>query len=156
MAGPTERMTAHPVCTSATALGAWERGTIENTTVWRSGMLTAPLRDRFVNREHLEFYETEEIVQIVEVVVLVFVLALFTDVGDLEPALMGVDLLLHGPGLAGLVHGLVVLGRSEDLIIVPIFLHVLGAGLQGQLGGQARLVYQPHQVNFHLLVLILS
>lgn len=30
----------------------------------RSGMLTAPLRDRFVNREHLEFYEHEELVEI--------------------------------------------------------------------------------------------
>ena len=33
----------------------------------RSGMLTAPLRDRFVNREHLEFYETDEIMEIVEI-----------------------------------------------------------------------------------------
>ena len=31
----------------------------------RSGMLTAPLRDRFVNREHLDFYEIEELVEIV-------------------------------------------------------------------------------------------
>ncbi len=31
----------------------------------RSGMLTAPLRDRFVNREHLEFYEVDELAQIV-------------------------------------------------------------------------------------------
>jgi len=31
----------------------------------RSGMLTAPLRDRFVNREHLEFYGCEEIAEIV-------------------------------------------------------------------------------------------
>ncbi|MBD3673687.1 MAG: Holliday junction branch migration DNA helicase RuvB [Planctomycetaceae bacterium] len=30
----------------------------------RSGMLTAPLRDRFVNREHLEFYEHEELMEI--------------------------------------------------------------------------------------------
>lgn len=30
----------------------------------RSGMLTAPLRDRFVNREHLEFYDQEELVEI--------------------------------------------------------------------------------------------
>ncbi len=33
----------------------------------RSGMLTAPLRDRFVSREHLEFYETDEIMEIVEI-----------------------------------------------------------------------------------------
>lgn len=31
----------------------------------RSGLLTAPLRDRFVNREHLEFYETEDLAEIV-------------------------------------------------------------------------------------------
>jgi len=31
----------------------------------RSGMLTAPLRDRFVNREHLEFYEFDELSTIV-------------------------------------------------------------------------------------------
>ncbi len=31
----------------------------------RSGMLTAPLRDRFVNREHLDFYDVDELVQIV-------------------------------------------------------------------------------------------
>ncbi|MBI3864966.1 MAG: Holliday junction branch migration DNA helicase RuvB, partial [Planctomycetia bacterium] len=31
----------------------------------RSGLLTAPLRDRFVNREHLEFYSTEELAEIV-------------------------------------------------------------------------------------------
>ncbi|HVW01246.1 MAG TPA: Holliday junction branch migration DNA helicase RuvB [Planctomycetaceae bacterium] len=31
----------------------------------RSGMLTAPLRDRFVNREHLEFYTIEELTEIV-------------------------------------------------------------------------------------------
>ena len=30
----------------------------------RSGMLTAPLRDRFVNREHLNFYEIDEIGEI--------------------------------------------------------------------------------------------
>ena len=30
----------------------------------RSGMLTAPLRDRFVNREHLEFYDQDELVEI--------------------------------------------------------------------------------------------
>ncbi|RLT19842.1 MAG: Holliday junction branch migration DNA helicase RuvB, partial [Planctomycetota bacterium] len=31
----------------------------------RSGMLTAPLRDRFVNREHLDFYTDEELATIV-------------------------------------------------------------------------------------------
>ena len=31
----------------------------------RSGMLSAPLRDRFVNREHLEFYDDEDISEIV-------------------------------------------------------------------------------------------
>lgn len=31
----------------------------------RSGMLTAPLRDRFVNREHLDFYNDEDICEIV-------------------------------------------------------------------------------------------
>ena len=31
----------------------------------RSGMLTAPLRDRFVNREHLQFYTVEELTEIV-------------------------------------------------------------------------------------------
>jgi len=31
----------------------------------RSGMLTAPLRDRFVNREHLSFYSLEELATIV-------------------------------------------------------------------------------------------
>lgn len=31
----------------------------------RSGMLTAPLRDRFVNREHLDFYTDEDIQEIV-------------------------------------------------------------------------------------------
>jgi holliday junction DNA helicase RuvB len=31
----------------------------------RSGMLTAPLRDRFVNREHLQFYEDDELAEIV-------------------------------------------------------------------------------------------
>lgn len=31
----------------------------------RSGMLTAPLRDRFVNRLHLDFYEVEELAEIV-------------------------------------------------------------------------------------------
>lgn len=31
----------------------------------RSGMLTAPLRDRFVNREHLDFYDLPELAEIV-------------------------------------------------------------------------------------------
>ncbi len=31
----------------------------------RSGMLTAPLRDRFVNREHLDFYEIDDLAEIV-------------------------------------------------------------------------------------------
>ena len=31
----------------------------------RSGMLTAPLRDRFVNRQHLDFYELDELQEIV-------------------------------------------------------------------------------------------
>jgi Holliday junction DNA helicase RuvB len=31
----------------------------------RSGLLTAPLRDRFVNREHLDFYDDEELTEIV-------------------------------------------------------------------------------------------
>ena len=31
----------------------------------RSGSLTAPLRDRFVNREHLDFYELDELAEIV-------------------------------------------------------------------------------------------
>ncbi|MBW3542727.1 MAG: Holliday junction branch migration DNA helicase RuvB [Planctomycetes bacterium] len=31
----------------------------------RSGMLTGPLRDRFVNREHLDFYEVEDVAEIV-------------------------------------------------------------------------------------------
>ena len=31
----------------------------------RSGMLTAPMRDRFVYREHLDFYETGDLVEIV-------------------------------------------------------------------------------------------
>lgn len=31
----------------------------------RSGMLTAPLRDRFVNREHLDFYEVDDLAEIV-------------------------------------------------------------------------------------------
>lgn len=31
----------------------------------RSGMLTAPLRDRFVNREHLDFYDLDELVTII-------------------------------------------------------------------------------------------
>jgi Holliday junction DNA helicase RuvB len=32
----------------------------------RSGMLTAPLRDRFVNREHLDFYSVEDLTEIVQ------------------------------------------------------------------------------------------
>ncbi|MEZ6047872.1 MAG: Holliday junction branch migration DNA helicase RuvB [Planctomycetaceae bacterium] len=31
----------------------------------RSGMLTAPLRDRFVNREHLDFYEEPDLTEII-------------------------------------------------------------------------------------------
>ncbi|MCA9042437.1 MAG: Holliday junction branch migration DNA helicase RuvB, partial [Planctomycetaceae bacterium] len=31
----------------------------------RSGMLTAPLRDRFVNREHLDFYESPDLCEII-------------------------------------------------------------------------------------------
>ena len=31
----------------------------------RSGMLTAPMRDRFVYREHLDFYESDDLVEIV-------------------------------------------------------------------------------------------
>ncbi|HWL08112.1 MAG TPA: Holliday junction branch migration DNA helicase RuvB [Planctomicrobium sp.] len=31
----------------------------------RAGMLTAPMRDRFVYREHLDFYESEDLVEIV-------------------------------------------------------------------------------------------
>ncbi|QDT53588.1 Holliday junction ATP-dependent DNA helicase RuvB [Caulifigura coniformis] len=31
----------------------------------RAGMLTAPMRDRFVNREHLDFYETPDLEEIV-------------------------------------------------------------------------------------------
>ena len=31
----------------------------------RSGMLTGPMRDRFVYREHLDFYETEDLIEIV-------------------------------------------------------------------------------------------
>jgi Holliday junction DNA helicase RuvB len=31
----------------------------------RSGMLTAPLRDRFVNREHLDFYDEDDLTEIV-------------------------------------------------------------------------------------------
>ena len=32
----------------------------------RSGMLTAPLRDRFVNRAHLDFYEVDDLVEIIQ------------------------------------------------------------------------------------------
>ena len=31
----------------------------------RSGMLTAPLRDRFVNREHLDFYDVDDVTEII-------------------------------------------------------------------------------------------
>lgn len=31
----------------------------------RSGMLTAPLRDRFVNREHLDFYDVDDVIEII-------------------------------------------------------------------------------------------
>lgn len=41
-----------------------ERFTVIGATT-RSGMLTAPLRDRFVNREHLDFYELDELTEIV-------------------------------------------------------------------------------------------
>ena len=41
-----------------------QRFTVVGATT-RSGMLTAPLRDRFVNREHLEFYTDDDIVEIV-------------------------------------------------------------------------------------------
>lgn len=42
-----------------------ERFTVIGATT-RAGMLTAPLRDRFVNREHLDYYETAELVEIVK------------------------------------------------------------------------------------------
>jgi len=41
-----------------------QRFTVIGATT-RSGMLTAPLRDRFVTREHLEFYEDGEVEEIV-------------------------------------------------------------------------------------------
>ncbi len=41
-----------------------QRFTVIGATT-RSGMLTAPLRDRFVNREHLEFYTDDELTTIV-------------------------------------------------------------------------------------------
>lgn len=41
-----------------------QRFTIIGATT-RSGLLTGPLRDRFVNREHLDFYEPDEIAEIV-------------------------------------------------------------------------------------------
>lgn len=41
-----------------------ERFTIIGATT-RSGMLTAPLRDRFINREHLSFYDDPELSEIV-------------------------------------------------------------------------------------------
>ena len=43
-----------------------ERFTVIGATT-RAGMLTAPLRDRFVHREHLDFYEVEELAEIVRV-----------------------------------------------------------------------------------------
>ncbi len=42
-----------------------QRFTIVGATT-RSGMLTAPLRDRFVNREHLDFYDVPDIAVIIE------------------------------------------------------------------------------------------
>lgn len=44
---------------------ALERFTVIGATT-RAGMLTAPLRDRFVHREHLDFYEIDELVEIVK------------------------------------------------------------------------------------------
>ena len=41
-----------------------QRFTIIGATT-RSGLLTGPLRDRFPNREHLDFYEIDEIAEIV-------------------------------------------------------------------------------------------
>jgi Holliday junction DNA helicase RuvB len=41
-----------------------QRFTVIGATT-RSGLLTAPLRDRFVNREHLDFYDRDEIAEIV-------------------------------------------------------------------------------------------
>jgi holliday junction DNA helicase RuvB len=41
-----------------------QRFTVIGATT-RSGLLTGPLRDRFVNREHLEFYSIDEIAEIV-------------------------------------------------------------------------------------------
>jgi Holliday junction DNA helicase RuvB len=41
-----------------------QRFTVIGATT-RSGLLTGPLRDRFVNREHLDFYEQDEIAEIV-------------------------------------------------------------------------------------------
>ncbi len=43
-----------------------QRFTVIGATT-RSGMLTAPLRDRFVNREHLDFYDVEDIARIVQI-----------------------------------------------------------------------------------------
>lgn len=43
-----------------------ERFTVIGATT-RAGMLTAPLRDRFVHREHLDFYEEDELTEIVRV-----------------------------------------------------------------------------------------
>jgi Holliday junction DNA helicase RuvB len=41
-----------------------QRFTVIGATT-RSGLLTGPLRDRFVNREHLDFYDQDEIAEIV-------------------------------------------------------------------------------------------
>jgi Holliday junction DNA helicase RuvB len=41
-----------------------ERLTVIGATT-RAGMLTAPLRDRFVHREHLDYYELGELVEII-------------------------------------------------------------------------------------------
>jgi holliday junction DNA helicase RuvB len=41
-----------------------QRFTVIGATT-RSGLLTGPLRDRFVNREHLDFYDVDEIAEIV-------------------------------------------------------------------------------------------
>ena len=41
-----------------------QRFTVIGATT-RSGMLTAPLRDRFVNREHLDFYDDVELIEII-------------------------------------------------------------------------------------------
>ena len=43
-----------------------ERFTVIGATT-RAGMLTAPLRDRFVHRENLDFYEAPELTEIVTI-----------------------------------------------------------------------------------------